>query len=118
MQPQDMRQWSVRRKRQLFVRGELGRVAVQQVRGGRQFGVLGRVELLLVRRWVLGPDLSLGVPVFKVQRPRVLRRDRWAVRLHEQRNEWVLGQNNEMRDVHRQLLRSEVFVVVLPNVVW
>ena len=73
------------------MRGELGRVAVQQVRGGRHCGVLGWVELFLVRRWVLGPNLSLRVPVFEVQRPRVLCRDRWAVRLHEQRSEWVLG---------------------------
>ena len=100
------------------MRGELGWVAVQQVRGGRHCGVLGRVELFLVRRWVLGPDLSLRVPVFEVQWPRVLRRYRWAMCLQEQRSEWVLGQHNRLRNVLGELFRSTVFSVVLPNVVW
>ena len=100
------------------MRGELGRVTVQQVRGGRHCGLLGRIELFLVRRWVLGPDVSLGVSVFEVQRPRVLRRDRWVVCLQEQRSEWVLGQHNRLRNVHGELLRSTVFSGVLPNVVW
>ena len=100
------------------MRGELGRVAVQQVRGGRHCGVLGWFELLLVLGWLLGPNLSLGVPVFEVQRPRILRRDRWAVCLQEQRSKWVLGQHNRVRNVRRELLRSTVYSVMLSNVVW
>ena len=72
VQPQDVHPRPVRHERQLLVHGELGWGTMQQVFFGQRVGLLDWDELLLVRRWVLGPDLSLGVPVFSMLQSWVL----------------------------------------------
>ena len=98
------------------MRGELGRVAVQQVRGGRHCGVLGRTELFLVRRRVLGPDLSLGVPVFEVQWPWDMH-ERYDVHMRADVCQRLL-QGPVMHHMHGRVQRGYVQPCVLSGALW